>query len=151
MTWLRSSRWAWCHLEASVGSTAPVKERRVPNDPKRLLGAEFGPISVPHCVFCGRCNKGGISAYRFFLFYGQCNTGRSCCLMKVRLRWPRTLYLWSSHLTAQFGTQKLTFCPFSSVGTLPYAHKTTKGRDSVYDKPLLRKASKLFFKTCLSR
>ena len=36
-----------CHLEASVGSTAPVKERRVLNDPKRLLGADFQQTSVP--------------------------------------------------------------------------------------------------------
>ena len=35
-----------CHLEASVGSTAPVKERRVVNDPKGLLGADFHQIPV---------------------------------------------------------------------------------------------------------
>ena len=35
-----------CHVEASVGSTAPVKEHRVLNDPKRLLGADFDQIPV---------------------------------------------------------------------------------------------------------
>ena len=29
-----------------MGSTAPVKERRALNDPKRLLGADFDQISV---------------------------------------------------------------------------------------------------------
>ena len=37
---------AWRHLEASVGSTAPVKERRALNDPKGLLGADFDQIPV---------------------------------------------------------------------------------------------------------
>ena len=42
-----------CHLEASVGSTAPVKERRVLNDPKVLLGADFDQIPVlPYRIFC---------------------------------------------------------------------------------------------------
>ena len=35
-----------CHLEASVGSTAPVKERRVLNDLKGLWGADFDQIPV---------------------------------------------------------------------------------------------------------
>ena len=35
-----------CQVEASVGSTAPVKERRALNDPKGLLGADFDQISV---------------------------------------------------------------------------------------------------------
>ena len=35
-----------CHLEASVGSKAPVKERRVLNDPKGFLGADFDQIPV---------------------------------------------------------------------------------------------------------
>ena len=35
-----------CHLEASVGSTAPVKERRVFNDPKVFGGADFDQIPV---------------------------------------------------------------------------------------------------------
>ena len=51
-----------CHLETSVGSTAPVKERRVLNDPKGLLGADFDQIPVSiifdvivHAIFfiCG--------------------------------------------------------------------------------------------------
>ena len=54
-------------LEASVGSTAPAKERRVLNDPKGLFGADFDQIpvtvllklkSIPHFLFCGRCNTG---------------------------------------------------------------------------------------------
>ena len=32
------------HLEASVGSTAPVKEYRVLNDPEELLVADFDQI-----------------------------------------------------------------------------------------------------------
>ena len=40
-----------CHLEASVGSTAPVKERRVLKDPKGLLGADFDQIPVSIIVF----------------------------------------------------------------------------------------------------
>ena len=35
-----------CHLEASVGSTAPVQERRVLNDPKGSLEADFDQIPV---------------------------------------------------------------------------------------------------------
>ena len=35
-----------CHLEASVGSTAPLKGRRVLNDPKGLLAADFDQIPV---------------------------------------------------------------------------------------------------------
>ena len=35
-----------CHLEASVECTAPVEERRVLNDPKGLLGADFDQIPV---------------------------------------------------------------------------------------------------------
>ena len=35
-----------CHLEALVGSTAPVNERRVRYDPKGLLGAAFHQIPV---------------------------------------------------------------------------------------------------------
>ena len=33
-------------LEASVGCTAPVKERRVLNGPKGLLGADFDQMPV---------------------------------------------------------------------------------------------------------
>ena len=35
-----------CHLEASVECTAPVEERRVLNDPKGLLAADFDQIPV---------------------------------------------------------------------------------------------------------
>ena len=35
-----------CHLEASVGSTTPAKERRVLNDPKGFWGADFDKIPV---------------------------------------------------------------------------------------------------------
>ena len=35
-----------CHLEASVGSTAPVKERRVLNDPKGVWGTDLDQIPV---------------------------------------------------------------------------------------------------------
>ena len=35
-----------CQLEASVGSTASVKECRVLNDPKGLLGADANHIPV---------------------------------------------------------------------------------------------------------
>ena len=41
--------------------------------------------------------------------------------------------------------------PLFERRTLPYASKTRKGRNSVQDKPVLRKCSKTFFKTCLSR
>ena len=34
------------HLEASVGNTAPVKERRVLKDPKGFGGADFDQIPV---------------------------------------------------------------------------------------------------------
>ena len=37
---------ACCHLEASVGSTAPVKKSRVLNDPRGWLGADFHQIPV---------------------------------------------------------------------------------------------------------
>ena len=35
-----------CHLESSVGSTAPVKERGVLNDPRDLCEAGFDQIPV---------------------------------------------------------------------------------------------------------
>ena len=35
-----------CHLEALVGITAPVNERKVLNDPKGLLGADANHIPV---------------------------------------------------------------------------------------------------------
>ena len=72
------------HLGASVGSTAPVKWRRVLNDPKGLLGADLDQIPVSiilfdvlvrtaFFLFCGRCNTGEItsSPYRVFRFMGD--------------------------------------------------------------------------------
>ena len=61
-------------------STTAVKEGRLLNDPKRLLGADFDqiPVSIIFDVmvrttflFCGRCNTSGISPYRIFCFVGN--------------------------------------------------------------------------------
>ena len=101
---------ALCLLEASVGSTAPVKERRVPNDPNELLGADFDqiPVSIifgvipgsPYRIFCFVGDATQVGLVRdAFLFCGQCNMCTSC-LISVRLTWPRTPFLRSSHLTA---------------------------------------------------
>ena len=69
-----------------MGNTAPVKERRVLNDPKVLLGADFNqiPVSVMFDVILGSpyrmfCFVGDATQVEFvrtaFFFCGQCNTG----------------------------------------------------------------------------
>ena len=116
-----------------------MKERRVLNDPKGLLEADFGQIPVvilldvmvrtAFFVLWAMQHRWDSSALHFLR--GQRNTGGSCCLMRVRLAWPRTLFFWSSHPTAFLGVQEMTYCPFSSAGTLPNANKTRRRRNSV--------------------
>ena len=65
-----------CHLEALVGITAPVNERKVLNDPKGLLAADLHQISVSIIL--------DVIVRTFsFCFVGTCD--RSFCLMNVRL------------------------------------------------------------------
>ena len=94
---------AWCHLEASVGRKAPVKECRVLNDPKGLFGADFDQIPVSIILTLW-------SLPQFFVVM-QHLSGGSCCLIRVRLTWPRTPFLWSSHLTALFGCARIDLLP----------------------------------------
>ena len=54
-----------CHLKASVGSSAPVKKRRVLSDPKGGADLDQIPVSVTFDVI----------VRTFFWFYGECNTG----------------------------------------------------------------------------
>ena len=104
-----------------MGNTAPVKERRVLNDPKVLLGADFNqiPVSVMFDVILG-------SPYRMFCFVGDATQVEfvrtafflwamqhrwTCCSMSDRLTWPRTPFLRSPHLTALFYCAKNDLLP----------------------------------------
>ena len=119
-----------------MGSTAPVKERRVVNDPKGLLGADFHQIPVlimldviiriASFVWCAMQSRWDRSVQHFLR--GQCNTGESCCLMRVRLTWPRTLFLWSSHLTASILCGKNDLLPLFELRDVALRkNKTRKG------------------------
>ena len=64
-----------------MGNTSPVKERRVLNDPKVLLGADFNqiPVSVMFDVILG-------SPYRMFCFVGDA----------TQVEFVRTAFFFSS-------------------------------------------------------
>ena len=72
----------WCHLEASLGSTAPLKGRRMLNDAKGLLGADFDQVVVSvmfdvivrTVFFCFVGDANQVRLVRIFCFVGNATT-----------------------------------------------------------------------------
>ena len=104
-----------CHLEASVGSTAPVKDRRVLNDPKGFSGADFDkiPVSIMFDVI--------VRTAVFVLWAMQLRRSHLCCIAHQKKRADSVdKFTTGSTLTSVFfllGISKFC-CNSSCVGSM---------------------------------